>query len=155
VERLLTSERIPGLPRDRPMPIPGSNKSLVLSVDEPTEVDVRAVLEAVTFYARRMFDQILTTGAKPAPIFTTGGWARSHSFIELRASIFGQPLIVVDEPELTAIGAALIAAEGATGAAVPFGQGVNLRKIEPVAAWIEPYAGLYQDYRARLDVTKN
>jgi hypothetical protein len=45
-------------------------------------------------------------------------------------------------------------AQGATGVATPFGQGLNLRKIEPVAAWIEPYAGLYQDYRARLDATK-
>jgi len=93
-------------------------------------------------------------GAKPAPIFATGGWARSYAFVELRASVFGQPLIVVDEPELTAIGAALIAAQGATGVAVPFGQRLNLRKIEPVPAWIEPYAGLYQDYRARLDATK-
>jgi xylulokinase len=102
-----------------------------------------------------MFDQMLATGAKLAPIFATGGWARSHAFIELRASIFGQPLIVVDEPELTAIGAALIGAQGATGVAAPFGQGLNLRKIEPVADWIEPYAALYQDYRVRLDATKN
>src|ERR1700722_15856825 len=78
----------------------------------------------------------------------------SGCFIELRASIFGQPLIVVDEPELTAIGAALIA-QGASGVAAPFGQGLNLRKIEPVAAWIESYAGLYQDYRARLNATKD
>jgi xylulokinase len=154
VQRLLASERIKGIPRDRPIPIPGSNELLVRSGDEPTEVDVRAVLEAATFYAWRMFDEILATGAKPAPIFATGGWARSHAFVELRASIFGQPLIVVDEPELTAIGAALIAAQGATGLAAPFGQGLNLRKIEPVPAWIEPYAGLYQDYRARLDATK-
>jgi xylulokinase len=154
VQRLLASERITGIPRGRPMPIPGSNESLVRSGDEPTEVDVRAGLEAATFYARRMFDQILATGAKPAQIFATGGWARSHAFIELRASIFGQPLIVVDEPELTAIGAALIAGEGATGVAAPFGEGLNLRKIEPVAAWIEAYAGLYQDYRARLDAIK-
>jgi xylulokinase len=117
-------------------------------------MDVRAALEAATFYARRMFDQILAAGAKPAPIYATGGWARSHAFIELRASIFGQPLTVVDEPELTAIGAALIAAQGVTGVAAPFGEELNLRKIEPVAAWIEPYAELYQDYRARLDATK-
>jgi xylulokinase len=102
-----------------------------------------------------MFDQILATGARPAPIFAIGGWARSQAFVELRASIFGQALTVVDEPELTAIGAALIAGEGATGIAAPFGQGLNLRKIEPVAAWIKPYAELYQDYRARLDATKN
>lgn len=112
------------------------------------------MLEAATFYARRMFDEILAVGAKPAPIFATGGWARSHAFIELRASIFGQPLTVVDEPELTAIGAALLATQGATGVAAPFGEGLNLRKIEPVAAWVESYAELYQDYRARLEATK-
>jgi xylulokinase len=154
VQRLLASERITGIPRDRPMPIPGSNELFVRSGDEPTEVDVRAVLEAATFYARRMFDEILAAGAAPAPIFATGGWARSHAFMELRASVFGQPLIVVDEPELTAIGAALIAAQGATGVAAPFGQGLNLRKIEPVEAWTERYAGLYQDYRAQLDATE-
>jgi xylulokinase len=155
VQRLLVSERITGVPPDRPMPIPGSDELLVRSGAEPSEADVRAVLEAVTFYARRMFDQILATGAKLGPIFATGGWARSQAFIELRASIFGQPLTVVDEPELTAIGAALIAGEGATGVAAPFGQGLNLRRIEPVAAWIEPYDRLYQDFRARLDATKN
>jgi sugar (pentulose or hexulose) kinase len=63
-------------------------------------------------------------------------------------------VIVVDEPELTAIGAALIAAQGATGVASPFGKELNLRKIEPVAAWTEPYAKLYQDFRTRLDATK-
>jgi xylulokinase len=155
VRQLLASESITGIPRGRPMPIPGSNELLVRSGDEPTEVDVRTGLEAATFYARRMFDQILAMGAKPAPIFATGGWARSRAFIQLRASIFGQPLTVVDEPELTAIGAALIAGEGATGVAGPFGEGLNLRKIEPVEAWVEPYAELYQDYRMRLDAIKN
>ena len=150
VARLLALERITGLPDDRPIPIPGSNELLARS-GEPIEADVRAALEAATFYARRMFDEILAAGAKPAPIFATGGWARSHAFIELRASIFGQPVTVVDEPELTAIGAALIAAQGATGVALPFGEGLNLQEIEPMAAWVEPYAGLYQDYRARLD----
>ena len=51
---------------------------------------MRAALEAATFYGRRMFDEILAVGAKPAAIFATGGWARSHAFVELRASIFGQ-----------------------------------------------------------------
>src|SRR6202022_1733455 len=61
VQRLLASERITGIPRDRPMPIPGSSELLVPSGNEPTEVDVRVVLEASTFYARRMFDEILET----------------------------------------------------------------------------------------------
>jgi xylulokinase len=150
VRRLLALKRIPGIPGDPPMPIPGSDELLVRSGEEPTEADVRAVLEAATFYARRMFDEILRVGVNPAPIFAAGGSARSQAFIELRASIFGQPVTVVDEPELTAIGAALIAAQGA-GVALPFAEGLNLQEIQPVMAWVEPYAGLYQDYRARLD----
>jgi xylulokinase len=151
VARLLALERITGLPRGRRMPIPGSYPLPARSGDEPSEADVRAALEAATFYARRMLDEILAAGAKPAPIFATGGWAHSHAFVELRASIFGQPVTVVDEPELTAIGAALIAAQGATGVVLPSGEGLNLQEIEPMAAWVEPYAELYQDYRAQLD----
>ena len=63
VRRLLALERIPGVPGDRPIPIPGSDELLVRSGDEPTEADVRAALEAATFYARRMFDEILRVGA--------------------------------------------------------------------------------------------
>ena len=98
VQRLLASDRIPGNPRDRPMPIPGSGELFVRSDDEPTETEVRTAFEAATFYARRMFEAILAAGAKPAPIFATGGWARSRAFVELRASIFGQPVTVVNEP---------------------------------------------------------
>ena len=58
VRRLLALERIPGVPGDRPIPIPGSNELLVRSGDELTESDVRAALEAATFYARRMSDEI-------------------------------------------------------------------------------------------------
>ena len=50
------------------------------------------------------------------------------------------------------LGAALIAAQGA-GVALSFGEGLNLQQIQPVAAWVEPYARLYQDFRARLDAT--
>ena len=111
---------------------------------------MRIALEAATFYARRLIDEILAAGAKSGPIFAAGGWARSHAFLELRASIFGQPVSIVDEPELTAIGAALIAAQGA-GTGLPFGEGLIAREIAPVPAWVEPYANLYHDYRLRLD----
>jgi xylulokinase len=150
VRRLLALERIPGVPGDRRMPLPGSDELLAPSGDEPTEADVRTALEAATFYARRMFDEVLAAGAKPAPIFAAGGWARSRAFMEMRASIFGQAVTVVDEPELTAIGAALIAAQGA-GVTLPFGEGLNLQEIQPVATWVESYGRLYQDYRAGLD----
>ena len=47
--------------------------------------------------------------------------------------------------------AQLSSRQGATGVALPFGEGLNLQEIEPMAPWVEPYAALYQDYRARLD----
>ncbi len=151
VQRLLTSNQMPGSPGRHPVPLVGFGAWRVRSDDAPVEGEVRAALEAVTCYARRMLEAIWAAGAQPGPVFATGGWARSRAFVELRASIFGQPVIVVDEPELTALGAALIAAQAVDGFALPFGGGRDLRKIEPVAAWIEPYARLYQDYRARLD----
>ncbi len=80
VRRLLSAERIVGQPRN--------------SFSDTNEAEVRSALEAATFYARRMFDEILAAGAKPTTIFATAGWTRSRAFVELRASIFGQPVAV-------------------------------------------------------------
>lgn len=150
VQSLLASPRIAGEPGEHPVPTPAARGGLGRPGGEASEATVRTALEAATFYARRMLDEILAVGAEPAPVFATGGWTRSQAFIELRASIFGQPVAVLDEPELTVIGAALIAAQGATGTAPPFAAQKKLRWIEPVAAWVDRYDELYQDYRGRL-----
>ena len=117
----------------------------------PTYADVRWGLESASLYARRMIDSVLAAGAEAGPIFATGGWSRSRAFMEMRASIFGRPITVVDEPELTAVGAALIALEGSGVGTTRFGEGLRQTTVSPLPAWVDAYEALYATYRPRLD----
>lgn len=103
-------------------------------------------------YTRRMFESAFNAGAADGPLYATGGWARSTALLELRASVFGEPITAVEEPELTAVGAALIAAEGA-GLMVSYKLENRLRTIQPVGEWTVAYENLYGSYRARLDAS--
>jgi sugar (pentulose or hexulose) kinase len=51
--------------------------------------------------------------------------------MELRARIFGKPITVVDEPELTGLGAALLAIEAATGREAEFRPLNGLHVVDP------------------------
>jgi len=46
-----------------------------------------------------------------APVFATGGWTRSPGWMAARRSLDRRPLEVLPEPEVTAVGAALIAGD--------------------------------------------
>ncbi len=67
-----------------------------------------------------------------------GGGTRLLTWMAIRASMLPCPLEVVGEPELVALGAALLAREAVApgGPALPLGLGV----VEPVAAWHDHYA---------------
>jgi xylulokinase len=147
VTAALSLDRLPGLPAAAHA-APRSR-----SAGDPTTADVRAGLEDVSLRARRMLDAILEAGAPAGPIFATGGWSRSRGFMELRASVYGQPITVVDEPELTAVGAALVSAEGAGNVGVRFGDGLRRTVVEPVTDWVGPYEALYAARRERLAAT--
>jgi xylulokinase len=112
---------------------------------------IRRRLESATLHTRRMFEAMDEAGVVPGPIYATGGYARSLAFLELRASVFGVPLFAIDEPELAAIGGALLAAEG-IGAPVPeLDRSRRILTIEPVPAWVRAYDDLYPAIRRRLD----
>ncbi len=110
--------------------------------DDPV-TRIRRTLERTSLHARRMFIAMDDAGAPPGPIFSTGGWARSRAFLELRASIFGQPVHVIDEPELTAIGAAFLAFEGAQGLPPPLETTRGVTTVDPVAAWVPVYDAIF------------
>ena len=112
---------------------------------------IRRALEGATFHARRMLIAMDQAGAPPGPIYATGGWARSRAFLELRASIFGQPIHILDEPELTAIGAAFLAAEAANGERPSLTATRTAGVVEPVASWMPIYAGAAPLMAARLE----
>ncbi len=112
--------------------------------------DARAVLEMAGIAARRMFDHMRRAGVADGEIYATGGWSRSRSLLELRASIFGRSVRVLSEQEPAVIGAAALAAEG-LGAAVDFAAGVATRTVDPDPRWL----AFYQErYRAFSDARK-
>jgi xylulokinase len=74
--------------------------------------------------------------------------------VELRASVFGQPVHTLGEEELTAFGAAMLASEGAgrpLSSAVRFVETV----IQPRPEWVELYDALYAGWRERMEQGKN
>ncbi len=107
---------------------------------------LRAALEETAFRARQHFDAMTRAGVPIAPIYATGGWAQSRALVELRASMFGEAITVIGEPELTATGAALFAAEAAHGKAPDFARHHRLEITEPRRDWMEVYAGWNSDW---------
>lgn len=87
---------------------------------------VRRHLEAITRVTALRLAALAELGAPPGPLFTGGGWARSNSFLSLRASILGRDIYYFEEAELSAFGAALLSAQ-ATGFSPPIA--ITERKI--------------------------
>ncbi|HET6609326.1 MAG TPA: FGGY family carbohydrate kinase [Rhodopila sp.] len=98
---------------------------------------VRDRLEEVTRGTAFRLAVLGELGAPPGPLFVGGGWARSNSFLNLRASMFDRDIHTFEEAELSAFGAAFLAAR-ASGFSPP----VLLaeRTIPPNPAWARLYA---------------
>ena len=107
--------------------------------DESDGARLRRAIEAATFRAKGFFAAMARFGVPEGPVYATGGWARSTALMELRASIFDAPIMVIDEPELTAVGAALFAAQAALGQAPGFALHHKLHNVEPRQDWAEAY----------------
>ncbi len=133
VRELLAVKRISGAPLARPL-------SVADAAATEAGVRLRYLLEALTWEALLFLRRMTAIGIAEGPIFATGGWAQSRALMELRASIFGESITIIHEPELTALGAALFAAEAVDGAVPNFMQFRNSRTIEPVADWVKVYA---------------
>lgn len=103
----------------------------------------RATLEAATMRGLRMIEATRARGSPAGAIFVTGGWSRSNAFVELRASIFGTRLFRLGDEELTATGAAVLAAEAVEATIARGMMRPEAERIEPRAEWIEPYRRLY------------
>lgn len=105
----------------------------------------RAVLEGLALQSRMMLDgMIALPGVGEAQtIRMIGGTSRNRLFRSIKASVFGRPLIVVEEPEATALGAAMFAGVAA-GVYPSFDAAFRSldRKeyvVEPDAATVEIY----------------
>ena len=110
-----------------------SQPSLSNGNDETAQL--RHVLEDMALRAKLYLAALDRAGVSQGPLFATGGWSRSHALVELRASVIGQAITVVDEPELVGLGAALLATEATIGVPANFQPGNGLHVIDPVADW--------------------
>jgi xylulokinase len=79
---------------------------------------IRTRLEQITRSTALRLVALSELGVPPGPLFAGGGWARSDSFLRLRASLFARDIHVFAEAELSAFGAAFLAAR-ALGYAPP------------------------------------
>lgn len=67
------------------------------------------LLVAVTGVTAGILDDLAASGVDDGPLYATGGWSRSDGLMRLRSRVLGRPIHRIDEPELAALGAALLA----------------------------------------------
>lgn len=76
----------------------------------------RAVLEGVAFSVRHRMDALQGGHGCPDRIVAAGGGAKSRTWLDIKASMYGVPYVVPEELECGVVGAGILAAV-ATGAA--------------------------------------
>lgn len=119
----------------------------------------RAVLEGLSLQVRRMSEAIaaLPGIGPPREIRIIGGSSRNPLFQSIKASVLGAPIMVMDEAESTALGAALLGGVAAglwpdLDAAAAGLEG-RFHIVEPEPAWIDFYAELYEKVFRNLQAT--
>lgn len=109
-------------------------------------LDPRTVLEGGSFYARLMLQAVRDIGSTGASVYSVGGWARSKALLQLRASVLGEPLVTIEEQELTALGAALIARDVVVpGTASTFQRDTHVTSPDP--DWQARYERMFDTFR--------
>jgi xylulokinase len=92
---------------------------------------LKATLVELAMTTKRFWAAMTCVGVPQAPVLATGGWSKSPAVVQLRASVFGETVTVVDEPELVALGAALFAAQG-VGATPIFSAAKHSHVVDPL-----------------------
>jgi xylulokinase len=105
----------------------------------------RAVLEGVAFAVTRHIRLMeARSGQKLERVIASGGGAKTSLWLEIKASAYGIPIVVPEEPECGVIGAAILAAT-AEGRFADLDQAAAAfvryaKEVRPNPAWAETYA---------------
>lgn len=73
---------------------------------------IKAVLDGITYEIRLNLERLAGAGPPVSRLRAVGGGARSATWLQLKADIFGMPVATVNIEECAAFGAALLAGEG-------------------------------------------
>jgi xylulokinase len=106
----------------------------------------RAVMEGVAFAALRNLRLMKAAGHTMDRLVASGGGAKTRLWLEIKASIYGSPIVVPKNSECGVVGCAILAGL-ATGVFRDFEDAVNgcvkfESEIAPNPAWIERYTPL-------------
>ncbi|MFD0389712.1 FGGY-family carbohydrate kinase [Tistrella bauzanensis] len=88
-----------------------------LSLDTTPADMMQALLEGVAFRMAEVVDTMTAHQPLADPVSIDGGMAANDYFCQMLADCLGRPVMVQDEPEMTAVGTAVLAAE-AVGQAI-------------------------------------
>ncbi len=85
---------------------------LGLSLAHTSDHLIRAVLEGVALAGRSILESLLAAGGRVHEVWTYGGQARSDFWNQIKANVWGRPVITPKVPDVGCLGAAAIAAVG-------------------------------------------
>lgn len=102
-EHLLSGAFLPGAPG-------GAEPAYAAHAPDAPVSRASAVLGALARRGGEAVRDIAAQGSRDATVYTAGGWARSAGWVAVKQAVTGETLAVIREPEVTAVGAALLAA---------------------------------------------
>lgn len=111
----------------------------------------RALYEGNSYAFRDNIERLKVLGMDDCRIIATGGGTRSAVWMQIKADLIGMPIQVVDNPEPTALGAAMLAGV-AQGNFKDFGEAASCllkygRVYEPDPSQKAKYDEMYEMYR--------
>lgn len=105
----------------------------------------RAVLEGVGFAVNRHLRVMeRATGTRPEMLIASGGGAKADLWLRIKASIYGRPILIPEEPECGLVGCAILSAVAMGAASDPAEAAARLvrhgREVAPDPRWQDRYA---------------
>lgn len=107
-----------------------------------------ATAEGAAHIVRDAVDTLDPT--RSATVILAGGAARSTALIRLRASVLGRSIEVCDEPDVTLLGAGLLALIGCEVDIEHFDAGLRRTTVHPDPAHAATYDALHEEWRCTL-----
>jgi xylulokinase len=126
-----------------------------LTTDAQRGALFRALLEGIAFEMRGALEPLVNaTGVQPGHIVVAGGGARNPLLMQIKADVYGKPLVVVGIEEATALGAAMLGglAAGVFNNVHTAAQSIRYSRnsIEPDVARAAFYDRAYRDVYQHL-----
>lgn len=109
---------------------------------------LKAIMEGATYYFAEGFDRLGRLGVDTSELIATGGGARSDAWLQIKADIYGVPLVRSKYTECGLLGAAIIAGV-ATGTFQSLAEGAE--RFASRGRKFQPDVARHAIYRERLD----